>query len=69
MNIIINCHYTLLDTIKKLNLNYTDNLTNVDVTIPYTKEIENVNNKYDSDEEFVNYFGLDYDLVNCIELV
>ena len=24
---------------------------------------------HDNDQEFVEYFGLDYDLVNCIELI
>jgi len=67
--ITIHCQPTLLDTIKQLGLDYTETLSEVNVNIPYTKENEDVNNKYSDDVEFVNHYGLDYDQVNCIELI
>ena len=41
----------------------------IDVIIPYNDDVENVNNSISDDAEFVNHFGLDYDQVNCIELI
>ena len=63
----IHCQPSLLDTIKELNLPYVDNYDEVDVNIPYTLEVEDVN-LANEDDELVKYFGLDYDRVNCIEL-
>ena len=58
----------MLSTIKDLELDYQELYDEVDVTIPYTLDVMNVNNSTDDDEEFVNHFGLDYEQVNCIEL-
>ena len=68
-NIIIHCQPSLLETVQQLNLTYEDNPSEIDVILPYTKEVEDINNKYSDDEEFVNQFGLDYDQINCIELI
>ena len=68
-NIVIHCKPSLLPTIKELSLDYLDQFDEVDVTIPYTFDVEDVNNSTNDDEEFVNHFGLDYEQVNCIELI
>ena len=68
-NIVIHCQPSLLSTIKDLELDYQELYDEVDVTIPYTLDVMNVNNSTDSDEEFTNHFGLDYEQVNCIELI
>ena len=59
----------MLSTIKDLELDYQELYDEVDVTIPYTLDVMNINNSTNDDAEFVNHFGLDYDQVNCIELV
>ena len=68
-NIIIHCQPTMLSTIIKSGLDYKELIDEVDVTIPYTFAVEDVNNSTDDDEEFVTHFGLDYEQVNCIELI
>ena len=68
-NIIIHCKSSMLSTIKDLELDYQELYDEVDVTIPYTLDVMNVNNSTDDDAEFVNHFGLDYEQVNCIELI
>ena len=68
-NIIIHCKPSLLSTIKDLDLDYEELVNEVDVTIPYTLAVMDVNNSTDNDEEFTNHFGLDYEQVNCIELI
>ena len=68
-NVIIHCKPSLLPTIKDLELDYQEIYDEVDVTIPYTVDVMKVNNSTDDDEEFVNHFGLDYDQINCIELI
>ena len=68
-NIIIHCKSSMLSTIKDLELDYQELYDEVDVTIPYTLDVMNVNNSTDDDAEFVKHFGLDYDQVNCIELI
>ena len=59
----------MLSTIKDLALDYEELVNEVDVYIPYTLAVEDVNNQMTNDVDFVNYFGLDYDQVNCIELI
>ena len=59
----------MLSAIKDLELDYQELYDEVDVTIPYTLDVMNVNNSTDDDAEFVKHFGLDYDQVNCIELI
>ena len=68
-NVIIHCKPSLLQTIKDLELDYQELIGEVDVTIPYTVDVMKVNNSTEDDEEFVNHFGLDYEQVNCIELI
>jgi len=72
MFITIHCKPSLLTTIKRLGLDWcysaSPNLDEIDVIIPYTSDVESINDQYEDDEEFVNHFGLDYDQVNCIEL-
>ena len=72
-NIIIHCQPSMLTTIKELELVwcYSTNPKSdeIDVIIPYNDDVENVNNSISDDAEFVNHFGLDYDQVNCIELI
>ena len=70
--IVIKCKPELLTTIHDNDLDWcysTDNDYEIDVNIPYTNHVEKVNNELDNDQEFVEYFGLDYDQVNCIELI
>ena len=73
MILTIHCKPSLLSTIKELGLDWCyspiTNLDEIDVIIPYTSEVESINDKYLDDEEFVSHFGLDYDQVNCIELI
>ena len=68
-NIIIHCQPSMLPTIKDLKLDYQELIGEVDVTIPYTLDVMDVNNSTDNDAEFISHFGLDYDQVNCIELI
>ena len=68
-NIIIHCKPSLLPTIKDLELDYQDMYDEIDVTIPYTYDVIKLNNSTDDDEEFVSHFGLDYEQINCIELI
>ena len=73
MNITIHCQPSMLTTIKQSGLNWcyssNPNSNEIDVIIPYTIEAEDINNSISDDAEFVNHFGLDYDQVNCIELI
>ena len=73
MNIYIHCQPSMLETIKELGLNWCyspqHNLNEIDVIIPYTSDVESINGQYDNDAEFVNHFGLDYEQVNCIQLI
>ena len=73
MILTIHCKPSLLSTIKELGLDWCyspiTNLDEIDVIIPYTSEVESINDQYDNDAEFVNHFGLDYEQVNCIQLI
>ena len=68
-NIIIHCQPSMLSTIKDLELDYQELYDEVDVTIPYTYDVMKLNNSTETDEEFVSHYGLDYDQINCIELI
>ena len=68
-NVIIHCKPSLLPTIKDLELDYQELIGEVDVTIPYTVDVMKVNNSTEDDAEFVSHYGLDYDQINCIELI
>ena len=65
----IHCKPSMLSTIKELDLEYKELINEVDVIIPYTIEAEDINNSISDDAEFVEHYGLDYDQVNCIELI
>ncbi len=70
--IVIHCQPEMLETISNSGLDWCYSTTQdyeIDVNIPYTNRIEKVNNELDTDQEFCSYFGLDYDRVNCIELI
>ena len=73
MNITIHCQPSMLTTIKQSGLNWcyssNPNSNEIDVIIPYTSEVESINDHYLDDEQFVKHFGLDYDQVNCIQLI
>ena len=73
MNIYIHCQPSMLKTIKESGLNWCYspqfNQEEIDVIIPYTSEVESINDKYLDEAEFVNHFGLDYEQVNCIQLI
>tara|TARA_R100000353_G_scaffold174253_1_gene141812 strand:+ start:1095 stop:1307 length:213 start_codon:yes stop_codon:yes gene_type:complete len=68
-NIIIHCKPSVLETVQQLNHTYRDYYDEVDVILPYDSKVEDINNSTSNDEEFVNHFGLDYEQVNCIELI
>ena len=68
-NVIIHCKPSLLPTIKDLDLDYQELFDEVDVIIPYTVDVMKVNNSTEDDAEFVSHYGLDYDQINCIELI
>ena len=68
-NIVIHCQPSLLETVQQLNLTHRDYHDEVDVILPYTDKIESINNQYIDEAEFCNHFGLDYEQVNCIELI
>jgi hypothetical protein len=68
-NVIIHCKPSLLPTIKDLELDYQELYDEVDVSIPYTYDVMKLNNSTEDDEEFATHFGLDYDQINCIELI
>ena len=73
MNIYIHCQPSMLQTIKESGLNWCYspqfNQEEIDVIIPYTSEVEAINDKYLDESEFVSHFGLDYNQVNCIQLI
>ena len=68
-NIFVHCKPSLLETVQQLNLTYRHYYDEVDVILPYDSKVEAINNSTSDDEEFVNQFGLDYEQVNCIELI
>ena len=59
----------MLKTIEESGLDWVKStkLDEIDVIIPYTKEVDKLNDLME-DEELVQHFGLDYNQVNCIEL-
>ncbi len=68
--VLIHCDSILLDSIKELGLKYIESSNGeIDVTVsdvPYNVE----NGIYqDPDEQLCEHYGIDYDLVNCIEAV
>ena len=68
-NIIIYCKPSMLSTIEDSGLKYQEYSDEINVTIPYTSSVDHINQVTDDDAEFVKHFGLDYEQVNCIELI
>jgi len=69
MNIVIHCQPSLLETIQEKGYNYEEHVQEIDVILPYTKEVEDVNNKYVDEADFCTHYGINYNQVNCIELI
>ena len=59
---------THLDEVIKLGFNYVINDNEVDVILP---DVDYEPNDYyvDPDEQICNHYGINYDHLNCIELV
>ena len=68
-NIIIHCKESILDNKEDFNLNYQFDDGELNVIIPFDSNAEVINNRYSNDEDYCKHYGLDYDLVNCIELI
>ena len=68
--VLIHCKPEYLDEVKRLGLSYTKSQSHdeIDVTV---NEIDYVANHYyvDPDEQLCDHYGIEYDYVNCIELV
>ena len=69
-NILIHCKPSLLDQIKEMGLYYThSNNGEVDVTVPDIETPDTVDGVYiDPDQYLCEFYELDYDQVNCVEL-
>ena len=69
-NILIHCKPEYLPQVKELGLYYTINpqLDEVDVKVP---DVDYDPDHYyvDPDEQLCDHYGIDYDQVNCMELV
>ena len=68
-NVIIHCKESILNDIQDSTLNYQFNDAELNVIIPFDSNAEVINNRYSNDEDYCKHYGLDYDLVNCIELI
>ena len=75
-NILIHCKPSLLDQIKEMGLYYTFNQTpgsfgygEVDVIVPDIDTPDTIDGVYiDPDQYLCDFYELDYDQVNCVEL-
>ena len=69
-NILIHCKPTLLDQVKEMGLYYThSNNGEVDVIVPDIETPDTIDGVYiDPDQYLCDFYELDYDQVNCIEL-
>ena len=74
LNVMIHMKMSALDLIKELGYYYEINDNELDVIV---QDVEYKNGNHpdqngiweDPDIQFCNHYGIDYDLVNCIELV
>ena len=57
--VVIHCQPSLQSNLIKLGLDYEYNCGEYDVIVNDIKELE--------DDELCTHYGLDYDLVNCVE--
>ena len=62
-NIIIHCKPSMLSTIKDLELDYHEYFDEVDVTIPYTLDVMNVNK---GELIFSTFFTTTHELLHII---
>ena len=69
-NVLIHCKPEYLEEIKSLGLYYTHSPNGeIDVKVP-DREYSIEDGYYpDPDEQLCEYYGIDYDQVNCIEAV
>ena len=65
-NVLIHMKESALDHIKELDLNYVYGNGEIDVTVPDIDYDPN-HSHIDPDEQLCYEYGIDYDLVNCIE--
>lgn len=68
-NILIHCKPSLLDQIQDMGLYHTHNNGEVDVIVPDIETPDHINGIYiDPDQYLCEFYELDYDQVNCVEL-
>ena len=69
-NILIHCKPSLLDQVKEMGLYYThSNNGEVDVIVPDIETPDHIDGVYiDPDQYLCEFYELDYDQVNCVEL-
>lgn len=69
-NILIHCKPSLLDQIKEMGLYYThSNNGEVDVIVPDIDTPDTIDGVYiDPDQYLCDFYELDYDQVNCVEV-
>ena len=69
-NILIHCKPSLLDQVKEMGLYYThSNNGEIDVIVPDIETPDTVDGVYiDPDQYLCEFYELDYDQVNCVEL-
>ena len=67
-NVIIHMKESALDHIKELGLYHVQSVNEIDVIVPDVEYV--VENGYyqDPDEQLCEHYGINYDLVNMIEL-
>ena len=69
-NVLVHCKPSLLDSIKEMDLYYTHSPNGeVDVIVPDIDTPDHINGVYiDPDQYLCEFYCLDYDQVNCVEL-
>ena len=69
-NILIHCKPSLLDQIKEMGLYYTHcNNGEIEVMVPDIETPDHIDGVYiDPDQYLCDFYELDYDQVNCVEL-
>jgi len=68
-NVIIHCKESILNDIQDSTLDYQFNDGELNVIIPFDSNAVVINNQYSNDEEYCKHYGINYDLVNSIELI
>ena len=71
-NILIHCKPSLLDQIKEMGLYWNHSHTNygeIDVIVPDIETPDHIDGVYiDHDQYLCEFYELDYDQVNCVEV-